>query len=267
MLPRLDRAGLYVLKGNRFMRMRLAVFASILLAGLAAHTPAVFASAEFHRMNIVFSAVPTEVRAGDFNDLIAQLNDTRLRPNNLEPVDKISLAWLLDGEMRYFARQNLAVNVGVSRIRAGSQQEYLPTIGASNTVQCDITSVPIHLGAAYYFTPYNQGDFQARAYLGGGFMSVVYNRAAQRWIGNGIPAPGGFSWTGTNDGPGYYAEAGVHMFFASKLSVLLSALLRSNDVRHLVDEQTGAPILGTHGQPISLDVSGAGFRMAVGIGL
>lgn len=249
------------------MRMRLAVFASILLAGLAARTPAVFASAEVHRMNVVFSAVPTEVRAGDFNDLIGQLNDTRLRPNSLEPLDKISLAWLLDGEIRYFARQNLAVNLGVSRIRAGAQQEYLPTIGASNTVQADITSVPIHLGAAYYFTPYNQGDFQARAYLGGGFMSVVYNRAALRWIGNGIPAPGGFSWTGTNDGPGYYAEAGVHMFFATKLSVLLSALLRSNEVRYLVDEQTGAPILGTHGQPISLDVSGAGFRMAVGIGL
>ena len=256
-----------VLQGKRFMRMRLAVLSSILLVGLALRTPAVFASAEVHRMNIVFSAVPTEIRAGDFNDLIGQLNDTRLRPNNLQPMDKISLAWLLDGEFRYFARQNLAVSVGVSRIRAGTEQEYLPTIGASNKVQADITSIPIHLGGAYYFTPYNQGDFQARAYLGGGFMSVVYNRAAQRWIGNGIPAPGGFSWTGTNDGPGYYVEGGVHMFFASKLSMLLSALFRSNTVRHLVDEQTGAPIIGTKGQPISLDVTGAGFRMAVGIGL
>ncbi len=249
------------------MRLRLAVLASVLLLSLVSRVPAVRASAEVHRMNLVFSAVPTEVRAGDFNDLIGQLNDSRLRPASLEPVDKISLAWLLDGELRYFARQNLAVSVGVSRIRAGTEQEYLPTIGSSNRVQCDITSVPIHAGAAYYFTPYNQGDFQARAYLGAGFMSVVYNRAAQRWVGNGIPDPGGFSWTGTNDGPGYYAEAGVHMFFASKLSVMLSALLRSNDVRNLVDEQTGAPIYGTHGQPISLDVSGAGFRMAVAIGL
>jgi hypothetical protein len=256
--------------GKRFMRMRLAVFASILLVGpmgLGARTPAAFASAEVHRMNIVFSAVPTEVRAGDFNDLIGQINDTRLRPNSLEPLDKISLAWLLDGEIRYFPRPSLAVNLGVSRIRAGTEQEYLPTIGASNTVKADITSVPIHLGAAYYFTPYNQGDFQARAFLGGGFMSVVYNRAAQRWTGNGIPGGQGFAWTGTNDGPGFYGEAGVHMFFASKLSLLLSALLRSNEVRNLVDEQTGAPILGVDGQQISLDVGGIGFRMAVGIGL
>lgn len=249
------------------MRMRLAIFASLLLLGLVARAPLVRAAAEVHRMNIVFSAVPTEVRAGDFNDLISQLNDTQLRPNSLEPLDKISLAWLLDGELRYFARQNLAVSVGVSRIRAGAEQEYLPTIGASNRVQADITSVPIHAGAAYYFTPYNQGDFQARAYLGGGFMSVVYNRAAQRWVGNGIPNDAGFSWTGTNDGPGFYGEAGVHMFFASKLSVMLSALLRSNDVRNLVDEETGAPIYGVDGKPISLDVSGAGFRMAVAIGL
>src|SRR5262245_25576237 len=115
-----------------FMRMRLAIFASLLLLGLVARAPLVRAAAEVHRMNIVFSAVPTEVRAGDFNDLISQLNDTQLRPNSLEPLDKISLAWLLDGELRYFARQNLAVSVGVSRIRAGAEQEYLPTIGASN---------------------------------------------------------------------------------------------------------------------------------------
>jgi hypothetical protein len=159
------------------------------------------------------------------------------------------------------------VSGGVSRIRASTSQEYLPTIGSSNTVRADITSIPIHAGAAYYFTPYNKGDFQARGYVGAGIMSLVYNRAGMLWTGSGIPPGQAFSWTGSNDAPGYYGEGGVHMFFASKLSVMLSVLLRSNQMRVLVDEATGAPILDTVGRPISLDVGGAGFRMAVAIGL
>jgi len=249
------------------MRMRFGIIAVVLLAVLVWRASAVQASAEVHRLNLVFSTVPTSVRAGDFNDAIGYLNQAGLQPYNLEPLDKISLSWLLDGELRYFARPNLAVSFGVTRLRAGTSQEYLPTIGASNTVRSDITSVPIHAGAAYYFTPYNQGDFQARAYLGAGFMSVVYNRASLSWTGTGIPGGQGFAVTGTNDGPGYYAEAGVHMFFASKLSMMLSALFRSNEIRNLVDESTGAPILNVDGKPFTLDVSGTGFRMAVGIGL
>ena len=247
--------------------MRLGGILAVLLAVLVWRAPAVQASAEVHRLNLVLSAVPTAIRAGDFNDQIDYLNRVALQPLNLEPLDKIRLSWLLDGELRYFARPNFAVSLGVSRIRAGSSQEYLPSIGASNTVRSDITSVPIHAGGAYYFTPYNQGDFQARAYVGAGFMSVIYNRASLSWTGNGIPGGVGFSVTGTNDAPGYYGEAGVHMFFASKLSMMLSALYRSNMVRNLVNESTGTPLVDVNGKPISLDVSGTGFRMAVGIGL
>lgn len=250
------------------MRMRYGIILAVLFAALALRAPAAMASAEVHRLNLVFSAVPTNLRAGDFNDAISFINRNLLQANNLEPLDKIQISWLLDGEVRYFARPSLAVSVGVSRIRAGSSQEYLPAIAASNTVRSSITSVPIHAGAAYYFAPYNQGDFQARGYLGGGFMSVVYNRAALSWTGTGIPIGQGFDVTATNDAPGYYLEGGVHMFFASKVSVLLSALYRSNEVRALVNEHTGAPILvpGTN-KPMTLDVGGTGFRMAVGIGL
>jgi len=248
--------------------MRLGSILAVFLAVLVWRVPAAQASAEVHRLSIVFSTVPTAVHAGDFNDLIDYLNRVALEPNNLEPLDKIGLSWLLDGELRYFARQNFAVSLGVTRLRAGSSQEYLPSIGASNTVRSDITSVPIHAGGAYYFTPYNQGDFQARMYVGAGFMSVVYNRASLSWTGTGIPGGTGFSVTGTNDAPGYYGEVGVHMFFASKLSMMLSALYRSNTVRNLVNESTGAPVLDpTTFKPVSLDVSGTGFRMAVGIGL
>ena len=249
------------------MRMRFGIIPAVLLAVLLGSARDVQASAEVHRLNLVLSSVPTQLRAGDFNTLISDVNRTRLEPNNLQPLDKINLSWMFDAELRYFARPNLAVSAGVSRIRAKTAQEYLPTIGASNTIRSEVTSVPIHAGAAYYFTPYNQGDFQARAYVGAGFMNVVYNRASMEWVGTGIPGGQGFAWTATNDAPGYYGEVGAHMFFASKLSLLLAGLYRSSQVRNLVDEVTGAPITDSVGRPVTLDVGGAGFRMAVGIGL
>ena len=248
------------------MRMRFGIVPAVLLLVLIAPASDVRAAAEVHRLNLVISTVPTQVRAGDFNGVIDDVNRTLLAPYNLEPLPKIKLSWMFDAELRYFARQNLAVNVGVTRLRAGTSQEYLPQIGASNTLRADITSIPIHAGVAYYLTPYNQGDFQARAYLGGGFMNMVYNRATLQWLGTGIPGGQSFRVTGTNDGPGFYGEVGAHLFFAGKLSVLLSGLYRSNQVRNLVDENTGAVIVNAQGEPVSLDVGGAGFRMAVGIG-
>ena len=249
------------------MRMRHRIILAVLVLALAGRATEVRAAAEVHRLNVVLSAVPTQVRAADFNNVIGDINRTILQPFGLEPLTKIKLSWMFDSEVRYFARPNLALSVGVSRLRATTSQEYLPTIGASNTLRAEITSIPIHAGAAYYFTPYNQGDFQARAYVGTGFMNMVYNRASLSWDGTGIPIGSGFRVVGTNDGPGYYGEVGAHLFFASKLSVLLSALHRSNHVRNLINEQTGAPVVNFNGQPVSLDVGGTGFRMAVAIGL
>ena len=248
------------------MRMRCGIIPAVLLLVLIRPATEVQAAAEVHRLNLVISGVPTQVRASDFNGMIEDVNRTKLAPIGLAPLPRINLSWMFDAEVRYFARQNLALSVGVSRLRAGTSQEYLPSIGASNTLRADITSIPIHAGAAYYFTPYNQGDFQARAYLGAGFMNVVYNRASLGWNGTGIPVGQAFRWTGTNDGPGYYGELGGHLFFASKLSVMLSGLYRSTQVRNLVDEASGAPIVNAQGEAISLDVGGAGFRMGVAIG-
>jgi hypothetical protein len=249
------------------MRMRYGIIPAALVLLVPGWAPEARAAAEVHRVYFAVSAVPTQVRADDFNGMIEDVNRTRLAPFGLEPLPKIKLSWMFDAELRYFARPNLAVSVGVSRLRANTSQEYLPTIGESNTLSSDVTSVPIHAGAAYYFTPYNQGDFQARAYVGAGFMNMVHNRATLRWDGTGIPVGQAFRWTGTNDGPGYYGEVGAHLFFATRLSVMLSALHRSNQVRGLVDEDTGAPIVNAAGQPISLDVGGTGFRMSLAIGL
>ena len=243
------------------MRVRLGVVLAVVMLSLAWRVPGVRAAAEVHRLSVVISSVPTQVRAADFNGLIDDVNRSLLA-FGLEPLGKIKLSWLFDGEVRYFARQNLAVSLGVGRLSSSKSQEYLPAIGQSITFTAEVSSVPIHAGAAYYFTPYNQGDFQARAYVGGGFMTLVHNKATIKVDVNGQE----FRTTGTNDGPGYYGELGAHMFFATRFSVLLSGLYRSNEVRNLVDERTGIPLRNSRGQPIALDVGGAGFRMAVGIG-
>ena len=249
------------------MRMRHGVVPAVLLLVLAWRVPGAQASAEVHRLNLVISAVPTQVRATDFNGLIDDINRTELAPRGLEPLRKIKLSWLFDSELRYFFRQNLAVSAGVSRLSSGTSQEYLPAIGQSIILSSQVSSIPIHAGAAFYFTPYNQGDFQARAYIGGGFMSLVHNRATLRLDESGIVTGQSFRTTGTNDGPGYYGELGAHLFFASRVSLQLSGRYRSNDVRNLVDEATGAPLRNAQGRPVSLDVRGPGFRMAMGIGL
>jgi hypothetical protein len=248
------------------MRIRLAAVLAVLALSSVGRVPAVQAAAETHRLNVVLSGTPTQVRADDFNGFIDDLNQRFLTPQGLEPLGKIRMSWLFDGEVRYFARQNLAVSVGVGRLHSSKRQEYLPAIGRSIVLTAEVTSVPIHAGAAYYLKPYNQGDFQARAYVGAGFVSLVANKATFRQDQTGTPAPT-IRISGTNDGPGFYTEAGAHMFFATRFSVMLGALYRSNNVRNLVDEGTGLPFLNFDGQPISLDVGGIGFKMALGIGL
>src|SRR5262245_18022409 len=189
------------LGGSGSMRIRLAAVFAVLLLSLVGRVPGVWAAAEVHRLNLVFSATPTHVKADDFNAFIDDINRRFLDPQGLEPLDKINLSWLFDAEVRYFARQNLAVSVGAGRLSSKKSQEYLPSIGQSIVLTAEISSIPIHAGAAYYFTPYNQGDFQARAYVGAGFMSLVENVATFRQDATGSPAPP-IRISGTNDGPG-----------------------------------------------------------------
>ena len=248
------------------MRIRLAVAPVIVLLALALRAPAAMAAAEVHRMNIVISAVPTQVRATEFNTLIEAINHNALEPRGLQGLDRIKFSWLFDAEVRYFVRQNLAVSVGAGRMESKTQQIYLPGINQSLTLSARVTTAPIHAGAAYYLKPYNQGDFQARAFVGAGFMSLVHNEASLRLEESGITTGQAFHNAGTNDGPGYYGELGAHLFFASKYSVLLSGIYRSNRVRHLIDENTGLPMYDATGKPLVLDVGGAGFRMALGMG-
>ena len=256
-------------------RPRSAALAALATALLLAPSAA-RAAAEVHRFNIALSGAPTQVNAGDFNDNIDFYNRNVITvpPRNYDPMPKVTFTWLFDSEMRYFITRNLALSAGVSQLRAKSAKEYLPALSQSINVRAELITVPIHIGAAYYLQPYNQGDFQARMFLGAGLESYTHSRTTFEQTLSGADSTttaqlgGSFRVSTTQDAPGYYAEGGAHMFFASRYSVLLSVLYRSGQVAGLRNEATGQVVLNPKtGKPASLDIGGLGFRMAAVIGL
>lgn len=256
-------------------RPRPAVLAALAL-GLLLAPSAARAAAEVHRLSVALSATPTSVNAGDLNDGIDFYNRVVVTPppRGFDPLDKIGFSWLFNSEVRYFLTRNLAVNAGIGQLRAKSTKEYLPALSQAINVRAELITAPVHIGAAYYLQPYNQGDFQARLFLGGGLVHYTHSRTSFQQVLAGTDSAttaqlgGSFKFTNTQDGPGYFGEAGVHMFFASRYSVLLSALYRSGELDPLVDEETGQVVINPKtNRPASLDVGGVGFRMAAIIGL
>ena len=131
----------------------------------------------------------------------------------------------------------------------------------------EVLSVPVSVGADYYMAPYNQGDFQARAYVGGGFLSLVQNRLKFQQTAIGVPGLTSFSSAGKRDAPGFYLEGGVHMFFATRFSFLLGVVYRSAKIEALLDRETHEALLKSEDQkPLSMDMSGVGGRMGIAFG-
>ncbi len=224
------------------------------------------AAADVHHFNLVLSLSPSQVDGGDFNTTIDFINTTRLTPFGLEGMKRVTFAWIYDADLEYFVRPNMAVHVGVGQLRAVSDREYLPQLSAAIQLHAEMLSVPVHVGAAYYLAAYNQGDFQARAYLGAGFLSLVYNKTRFQQEVVGLPGVPNVNTSATADSPGYYVETGARMFFASRTSVLIGLTYRSAKVRHLIDEATGTELRAFNGEPYVLDLSGVGLKVGLGIG-
>jgi len=266
------------------MRFRAAVVTGVVcaLAAVLAAGPAQ-AAAEIHRLNLVISGMPTAIAGGDYNDFFDTYNRTVLDPLGNEPLQNISFTWGFDAELRYFVRPNFAVTAGVSQIRGQESKEYLPQIATSWDILGELITAPVHVGAAYYLQPYNSGDFQGRLFVGGGLMQYTHTRASfQQTVVSADTTLGGipsFSQVLTQDSPGYYLEAGGHMFFASRFSVILSAMYRSAVLRDVrLDESSfegtttfgptpGPVVTNSKGRPFQLDMSGVGLRLALAIGL
>lgn len=260
--------------GNRIHALVLLA-AGLVLAGAGE----ALAAADVHKFNLVLSANPRQITGGDFTDNLDWMNDNVLEPRGLSGFDRITYGWYYESRLSYFVRNNFALNVGLGQIRQTTKKEYLPALRQDIQLRFEVLSVPAHAGASYYFTPYNQGDFQARAYLGGGMLSNVDNKVTyQQFEANTDSAttlhtpfvPGGGSTVlrVSRNSPGWYAEAGVHMFFASRFSVLLGGLYHSAKVRGLRVTDDGTPVNNlTDGKPASIDMSGVGVRLALAIGL
>jgi hypothetical protein len=250
--------------------LRAAVAALVVTASLFAMAPRAHASAEVHKFSLMLSGIPSSIAGGSFNDAIDHYNQVLLTPRGFESVDKIQFAWMFDAEMHYFVRSNVAVNLGVGQIHTQSKREFLPAIGEDIQIRAELLSVPIHAGADYYLTPFNQGDFQARVYMGAGLMSAVDNRALVEQVEVNTDSTttlgGTFNHAVIRDAPGYYFEGGVHMFFASSISVMLGATYRSLVVRNMIDRDSHLPVLGADGKPYTLDLSGVGMRIGLGFG-
>ncbi len=285
-------------------RLRLGALLALAVAfGVFSHSPEAMAAAEVHRLNLVISGMPSQVEGGGINDLIGRYNEYPLNSDGRtqNPLDKVGMAWLFDGELRYFVRPNFALAVGGSRLKVRTKREYQPSIGASINVVGEVVSTPFHVGAQYYLAPYTQGDFQARAFVGAGLLSMTGTQASFSTVEVGLPIhpnPNGpdtldiNSLGGNNrlvargDSPGYYAEVGAHLFFAARYSVIVGAVYRSMQIRSLTsvpgEDVIMVPVLDTNRLPLQmplldadgktiariprLDLSGFGVRMAVAIG-
>lgn len=252
-------------------RLRLgAVLALAATLVLCAHAPRVFAAAEVHRFNLVIAGIPTKVDGGDLNRQIEDFNRAKLDPIGREGLSAIRFAWLFDVQFHYFVRENVAVNLGVGQLKSNTSREYLPGILQDIRIRGEVLSVPVHVGGDLYFRPYNQGDFRARAYVGAGFMSMVDNKALVEQVETNtdtLTTLGGSTRSvGVGDSPGYYVETGAHLFFAARYSVMLGAVYRSAKIRGMVDRVTREPLLRPDGKPYTLDLSGAGVKMAILIG-
>jgi hypothetical protein len=256
---------------------RCARLAALTIAALAVSRAAA-AAPEVHRFNLVLSSNPTQLQASDLNDFIGDHNRLVLAPHNLADLDRISFAWLHQAELRYFVRPNVAVSAGAGQIRSQSRREFLPRISQTITLRADVISVPLHVGATYYLAPYTQGDFQARAYLSGGFLSLTNNKVVFEQIefqtDSSTTLGGSQRFKARGDGPGFFFEIGGHMFFASRFSVMLGGMYRQAKVRPMrrTNEILAPGGSGTireelvPGLSFPLDTGGIGVRMAMAIG-
>ena len=251
---------------NRFWTRALpGLFAAVLLAGSAGTAGA---AAEVHKFNLVINASPSQIVAGDFNDAIDAYNHLVLIPRGLESLDKIRYGWFFGAELRYLIRPNFALCAGIDQLRSRTRREYSFSPVDNLSVEAEMLSAPIHLGGTYYLAPYNQGDFQARAYIGGGLLSLTGTHASITTVvalGSTPSQPQGtFESLAAGDAPGWYTEFGAHMFFAVRYSVILGAIYRSARVGTTAQYLNGQLLFA--GSKQAIDVGGAGARMSLAIG-
>jgi len=245
--------------------LALAAILGTLIPVSTAHAAAII-----HRLNLELGGGFTTVQADNFNKQLDYTN-LFLEARGNQGLDHITYSFVYDIGLRFFVKPSFALRAGVGQLRNQTEQEYLPAIHQDIHIRAEILSVPIFVGGDYYFAPYNQGDFQARAFLGGGLLSQVTNRVTYQSFESGTDNTttifGTFVTNAQRDSPGWYAEFGVHMFFALRYSVVLNGFYRSSRMNALYYSASKQPFLNpSDGKPFDLDLTGMGARGALCIG-
>ncbi len=242
-----------------------------LILGLLVFAPRAEAAATIHRFNLEIGGGATQIAANNYNSQNEFRNRAFIEPRGLDGFNAATMSFLYDVGFRFFVRPNIALRVNVGQMKTQDKREYLPAIRQDIQLRTEILSVPMQVGGDYYFAPYNQGDFQARAFVGGGILNTVENRVLFQSFESGTDNTttlfGNTKTMAQKDSPGWYGEFGVHMFFAIRYSVVMNAYYRSAKARGLVTTGTNTPVTNlTNGQPYDLDLSGIGGRGALCIG-
>ena len=260
------------------IRCRPAVLWALLaVCALVVRAPEARAAAEVHKLNLLLSSNPSSLALDDLNSSITSYNNAVLDPHGLEGLDHITFAWINEAELRYFVTPNIAVGAGVGQLRSEVRREFFPRIAQNINVRANVVAAPIHVGATYYLAPYNQGDFRARAYLSGGITTVTSGKFFFEQLEQNTDTTttigGSYRVKGRGDTPGFYAEFGAHLWFASRFSVMLGGTYRSMNIRTLRYDSVRVNPDGSESPftpnyiPATLDFTGLGVRMAVLIGL
>jgi hypothetical protein len=218
------------------------------------------------RFGVALYAMPTSLALDDFNQSVDALNEFTAA-QNLAPISQIHWAAQFGLEGRFQATHHWMVVAGFGQIKKQSELNLIPQVGQSIVVTARILTVPENLGVDYYFNPKTSGDFTMRPFVGGGMIRLVETKA--KLGGSAVLADTTF---GTfqrpmGEGGGYYVEAGVHMMFPSRYSIMLNAIYRHAKATRVYEETTNELLYAPDGSPYELDVSGLGLRFALQINL
>ncbi len=218
------------------------------------------------RFGLALYAMPTNMKLDDLNDQIDGLNVFTAQ-QNLAPIEDIHWGAQFGLEGRYQLSHHWFAVGGFGRIRKASTLDLLPQVGQHILVQAKIKTVPVNVGAAYYFSPKTSGNVTLRPFVGAGLERLVETKV--KIGGEAVLQDTSFTsfQRPQGEGMGWYGEAGMHFMFASRYSVILNGMYRHAKSQQVFEETTLTRVYNLDGTPYEIDPSGFGIRLAVQISL
>ncbi len=251
---------------------RAAVVLGLTAVTLGALAPVVRADEQrVNRLGLALSIMPTSLALDDVDAATDKLNaETAALEEpfgSQAPIDKITWDGLWQAELKYFVNRKWAVIAGLGQIKKESKLELQPVADGSTLIRSYVRSVPIHLGADYYFEPRTSGDFTWRPFVGGGYMRVGDTKVTE---GYDLVRPDSTLKTivtANGTGHGFFVEAGTHLMFPSRYSILINAHYRNAKTGQMTNVDTGEDVQLVPGEEFVTDISGFGLRFALQIDL